>query len=349
MQQDKLKTALDKHLSDFRTQLLLNMFISGEITEITPVFDPSHGYRYPTIETLVKGNFHKSQAFLEELTYAGILKRTLYDTIFLCPKCGSPHLSLRYRCPFCGSYDVRVTSLMEHVQCGNIAREEEYKKDGKMICPRCHAILRSEKDYRRVGVWYTCGACGRNFEVPRLVLFCRSCKESFEHTKAKRINVYSYTLQDTVKEELGRGYGYIFLAPFRSYLEELGYSVRSPSFMKGKSGAVHEFQMVFTKKTDGEEINVLELIPSSEEEAVIKMYLKVFDVAPTRAILIAVPNLNENARKLAFSYNIKVIEASNLNKALAEFKEIIQKTTATPAPKPEDVKKEKKKKRWFGL
>lgn len=347
MSSDKLKATLDKYLQDFRVQLLLNMFLGGDIKEITPKFDPAHGYRYPEVETLVKGNFQKSLSFLEELTRAGILKRTLYDTVLFCPKCGSSHLSLRYKCPFCGSYDVGTTSLIEHVHCGNIAREEEYQKGAKMVCPRCHMAIRGEKDIRRVGFWYKCDSCGRNFEVPNMVLFCRMCKESFEHTEVKRVNVYSYSLQDLVKEEISKSYGYIFLAPLRTYLEGLGYHVKSPSFMKGKSGAVHEFQMIFTKKVDsGEEVNVLELLPSPEEEAVIKLYLKVFDVSPTRAILVAVPSLSENAKKLAASYNIQVIEAADLNKAFTQFKEIM----GEPLTKPTEAKKEgkkKKKKRWF--
>jgi predicted RNA-binding Zn-ribbon protein involved in translation (DUF1610 family) len=189
----------------------LNMFLGGDIKEITPKFDPAHGYRYPEVETLVKGNFQKSLSFLEELTRAGILKRTLYDTVLFCPKCGSPHLSLRYKCPFCGSYDVGTTSLIEHVHCGNIAREEEYQKGAKMVCPKCHMTIRSEKDIRRVGFWYKCDSCGRNFEVPNMVLFCRMCKESFEHTEVKRVNVYSYSLQDLLKKKLAKVMGIYFL------------------------------------------------------------------------------------------------------------------------------------------
>jgi len=46
------------------------------------------------------------------------------------------------------------------------------------------------------------------------------------------------------------------------------------------------------------------------------MFAKVFDVAPSKAYLIAIPKIAENGRKLADLYKIKLIEAADQNAAV---------------------------------
>ncbi len=55
------------------------------------------------------------------------------------------------------------------------------------------------------------------------------------------------------------------------------------------------------------------------------MFAKVFDVSPEKAFLIAIPELNENGRKMAEIYNISTIEAKNKTEALALLKEKLSK------------------------
>ncbi len=46
------------------------------------------------------------------------------------------------------------------------------------------------------------------------------------------------------------------------------------------------------------------------------MFAKVFDVAPNKACLIAIPRMSENGKKLADLYKIKLIEAEDQNAAV---------------------------------
>jgi len=48
----------------------------------------------------------------------------------------------------------------------------------------------------------------------------------------------------------------------------------------------------------------------------IALFAKIFDVSPDSAYLIAIPEMNENGKKMAGLYNIKVVEAKNQKEAV---------------------------------
>src|SRR4030042_5307428 len=99
------------------TQLLLSKFLSGEVAELEPTYDVRLGYRYPTVEAIV-GNAGNTESFLKKLHDAGILGRKLFDKIVICPKSNSASVSIHYCCPYCKSFDIQKSSLIEHVKCG---------------------------------------------------------------------------------------------------------------------------------------------------------------------------------------------------------------------------------------
>jgi hypothetical protein len=68
------------------------------------------------------------------------------------------------------------------------------------------------------------------------------------------------------------------------------------------------------------------------------MFAKVYDVAPDKSFLIAIPKMSENGRKLADLYKISLIEARNQKEAmkalenfldLAETQSEVQSTQAS--------------------
>jgi hypothetical protein len=54
------------------------------------------------------------------------------------------------------------------------------------------------------------------------------------------------------------------------------------------------------------------------------MFAKVYDVAPDKACLVAIPKMSKNGSKLAELYKIKVIEAKNQKEAIKALKEGIK-------------------------
>jgi len=298
-------------------QVLLNSFLSGEIKELVPVSSPDKDYGYPTVEAIV-GDRSRVGPFLDRLYQAGILERRVYDEIISCPKCGSTRISVRYFCPHCKSFDIQKSSLIEHVKCGYIDVEDNFQKENKLVCPRCHEELRTpDVDYRRAGVWCTCKDCHKSFDIPVASHFCRDCRGDFAFEEIAVKNVYSYSLRDEARNEATLGS--ILITPIKDLLGKEGFKVESPAFLKGKSGANHYFDIVVRKGADFESVAVIDLASSSEgivsEQPVIALFAKIFDVSPDEAYLVALPKISENAKKMAQLYKIHVIEARNEKEA----------------------------------
>jgi len=309
------------------TQLLLSKFLSGEVTELEPTYDARLGYLYPTVEAIV-GNAGNTESFLKKLHDAGILGRKLFDKIVICPKCNSASVSIHYCCPYCKSFDIQKSSLIEHVKCGYMDVEENFRKSGKLICPKCHEELKKlDVDYRRAGIWCVCKDCGKSFDIPLTGLFCRDCHLNFTFEDAVIKDIYSYRMKEEAKQEAGLGW--VLVAPVKEFLTEIGMDVEGPAFLKGKSGANHMFDVVARSKDASGKATVIDLATSLEgsvsEQPVIALFAKIFDVSPQRAFLVAIPRMNDNGKKMAELYNIRVIEARDQKEAVRSLAKMIKK------------------------
>jgi len=309
------------------TQALLSRFLSGEISELQPVYDFKLGYRYPMVEAIV-GSASSTEALLKKLQESGILESRLYDRIIFCPKCHSANVSVRYSCPYCKSFDIRKSSLIEHVKCGYMDVEENFLKAGKFICPKCHEELnRLDVDFRKAGMWCTCKECGKSFDIPVAGLFCRDCQANFMFEDAITKDVYVYRLSEEAKQEASLGW--VLIAPIKEFLMQSGFDVEGPAFLKGKSGANHMFDIVAKEKNEIPKVTVIDLATSVEdalsEQPVIALFAKIFDVSPNHAYLVALPKMNENGRKMAALYNIQLVEAKNQKEAIETLKATLKK------------------------
>ena len=305
------------------TQVLISKFLSGEIRELQPIFDTKLGYRYPSVEAIT-GNATGSEALLRKLYEVGIFERKLFDKVILCQKCSSASVSVHYCCPYCKSFDIRKSALIEHVKCGYMDVEENFIKSGKLTCPKCHEDLKKlDVDYRRAGIWCTCKDCGKSFDIPVTGLFCRDCHSNFTFEDSVIKDVYSYSLKEEARQETALGW--VLVAPIKELLTQNGFEVQGPAFVKGKSGANHMFDVVARSKEPSKKLTVVDLATSVEnevsEQPVIALFAKIFDVSPENAYLIAIPKISDNGKKMAELYNIQVVEARNEKEAIRVLKE----------------------------
>ena len=322
MQKTEKKETLTLY-KDRNVQILLSKFLNDEIETLDPVYDSKTGYHYPIVETIV-GEASQIEPFLNKLHAAGVLKRKLYDKIIFCPNCSSADVSTRYCCPFCKSFNIQKSSLIEHVKCGYMDLEENFLEGEKYVCPKCHEELtKIDVDYRKAGIWCTCDDCNKNFDIPVPAHFCRSCNANFNFEEALIKDVYSYTLTENVKAE--SFLNWFLVAAIREFLMKGGLTVESPALLKGKSGTNHSFDIVAYRDGAKQKVIVLDLATSTEnivsEQPVIALFAKIFDVAPEKAYLIAIPKLSGNGKKMAELYKIHAIEAENQEEAIASLKE----------------------------
>jgi hypothetical protein len=325
MQPSEEKETLELY-RDRHVQILLSKFLSGDIKTIEPVYDSKVGYRYPLVETIV-GEASQVEPFLSRLHAVGILEKKLYDKVIFCPKCSSAGVSVRYCCPFCKSYNIQKSSLIEHVKCGYMDLEANFREGDKYVCPKCHEELEKiDVDYRKAGIWCTCENCRKSFDSPVPAHFCRACHTNFTFEDAIIKDVYSYTLKENVKAE--SSLNWFLVAAIREFLMQEGLNVESPSLLKGKSGANHSFDIVAYKGDKSQKVIVVDLAMSTgkmvSEQPVIALFAKIFDVSPERAFLIAIPQLSENGKRMAELYKIRAIEAKNQEEAIASLKESLK-------------------------
>lgn len=306
---------------DHNVQLLTSKFVSGELKKLNPVYDHKYGYRYPVVDAIV-GDSSSTDELLQNLFEAGILKRELYDKIVFCPSCDTANVSMHYCCPHCKSFDARKSALIEHIQCGYIDTEEKFRKDDKLVCPRCRKELtKPDVDHHKAGVWCTCNECGKSFDIPVPAHFCRDCSRNFTFEEALYKDVYSYSLTPEAMKEATLGW--ILITPIRDFLESRGFEVESPGFLKGKSGASHMFDITASPTGVKRNLTVIDLATSTDdipsEQPVIAMFAKIYDVSPDKACLVAIPRMSENGKKLAALYKIKLVEAKEPKEVIEAF------------------------------
>lgn len=324
--------------------------VISEESEIVPQFDLEFGYRYPVVEKALGKEPNEARKFLEKLAQAGILDRKLHVMDIRCPNCGSSNVSTNYLCPFCGAINVVRNALIEHISCGYIDVLANFKKNGDLICPKCHNKLELG-NYRSAGNWYGCGSCGKRIEVPRTSHACRKCETKFTLDNATYNEVYYYILSSTAKEEIG--HGVLLLGSIKDNLTKLGYKVIVPFVMKGNSGVEQAFDMLVTRGDQRIAMDVLASDRPILQVEIIKEYVKTLD-AKVDLYLVVIPELSEDARKLAESYKVNVIESHSPQEALKaivktfESEKLIEEKPVIIRPEPQKEEPIKTKSDFLG-
>jgi hypothetical protein len=102
-------------------------------------------------------------------------------------------------------------------------------------------------------------------------------------------------------------------ADFGSFAKTLsmkGASAVAPAQIKGRSGVRHEFALALLAEPGKAKVVLDAELSTAEvdEVKVLKFYVKVFDVAPEKAVLCVSPKLAQRAAALAKEYDIVVLE-----------------------------------------
>ncbi len=306
---------------DPSVQLLITKFVRGELVELLPHFDSARTARYPEVENIVDGDPLVANQLVEKLWDTRILKRAFLEKTLACPNCHSANVSCDYACPNCNSIEIVRRTLIEHTSCGTTDNADNFIVEGSFFCPSCKKeLVEAGVDYQSTGVMFECAQCGKRSELPSPAHRCRSCGHSFTIREAGFVSIYSYRLSTDAEEEFKRTR--IVTRPVARVLEKFHYTVEMPGQIAGKSGVLHRFDAVASQgSTDVVFLDIAVGDKQLDEVPVTSFYAKIFDVAPCRTVLIAIPSLTERARKLACLYRITVIEASSSQGAAEHLKE----------------------------
>ena len=317
---DKMELERREVYIEPKTRDLLRELIQCEEAEdIVPRYNPGIGFVYQLkVQTPGKPEINNlSRDFLENLVRLDILNKSFFDSVSVCPNCKSTILTLHNRCPKCKSHNIDKTSLTEHIPCGFINQRNKYVNN---VCPKCGEPL-VDGQFRNMGRWFICQDCGERFEDPEYDVACRSCNKNFGIKEALLADIPKFSLNQNRKKEIRQNVA--SLESIRALLTELGFGVEIPGLAVGqKSGMQHHFSLIAKKEIKGHEINIaLDHAVSESEVSSSPLILYIYKTSEVQVdipMFVAMPELNETARKIAQGHEILLVEGSTDDKEVTD-------------------------------
>jgi GGDEF domain-containing protein/DNA-directed RNA polymerase subunit M/transcription elongation factor TFIIS len=180
-------------------EALLRFLYSRPATRIAPMksYASAKLYRYPLLEA-----FSKTQAdlfvWLNSLLGRRLLEAAnLVTRVRTCPRCSNAHLNYLDRCPNCKSVDIRQKLFLHCFTCGNVAPQEEFRREGALDCPKCEAHLSHiGADYDRALENYQCHSCRHVFTDPEVVAACLNCDHIAALAELEKIEIHEFRLSE---------------------------------------------------------------------------------------------------------------------------------------------------------
>jgi hypothetical protein len=252
----------------------------------------------------------------------GIVNETLFEKILFCPKCNTPsNVYVRFKCTQCGSINISMNRMIEHLHCGTIHQESAFRIGRGMTCPTCKKLIVKPEEYRLVGMVCSCNDCSAHFEDPTQTFYCRSCQVDFALPTANIVYVYTYTMNGNLLGEIRAQLGIPAIARI---LVGAGLEATSPGFLPA-GPKESQFSIVARRDSNIIAIDVSQSDSEVEVEPVLDLYVKLLEVKPTIAVFGAMPGLSSRAKGIASTHNILVAEGSTPEEIGQHILEILRK------------------------
>jgi DNA-directed RNA polymerase subunit RPC12/RpoP len=316
---------------------------------LDPVFDLEYGYKYPNVEKAINKDSDGAVALLEDLYEGGVLDSQIYDMEIRCPECGSPNVSTRYLCPVCGSFHIKKTILMEHLDCGYLGNLVTY--GDPLVCPKCGQPL-IEGAYRNAGSIYECADCKKQIDTPFVNHWCRNKGVNFSFENAIYQGKFSYFPTTETKEDIERGI--IFISPITKIFENLGLKKMEDPKIVGSSGVELVFDAGYQGAGRKYFVDILQGKELFGELDILREYGKITD-SKVETFILVLPGLDNKATSMVKSYKMNMIDAPTPGEIHAKLTSALKNSgltqaavTASTVQKDKEAKKpeEKPKSRW---
>lgn len=309
-----------RNYGDAEIQQVIAYYIRTGGKPIEPEFGVDRIPRYP-VETDAGDKIMIGQPLLQKMADVRMLTESLFERIVACPNCGVPsNVYLRFKCTQCGSIDISINRMIEHLQCGTIHQENVFRVGKNLICPTCKKLLQSAGEYRVIGVVCSCNDCDAHFEDPTESFFCRKCNNDFSLPKAIIGDVHAYSMTKGALNEARRFMGVNILSKF---LTENGIQVRSPPIVSGPTREV-VFSLIAEKDARTIVVDISQGDIEVEVEPILELYVKTLEASPSAAIFGAIPALSKRARDVASLHNVLVAEGATPAEMASKVLDIIQ-------------------------
>ena len=204
----------------------------------------------------------------EPLEKMGLVERRVTDRVLRCPRCDYLRLSVKLQCPNCGSTNIEKIRIIQHIICGYIDLEINFRRGEQLVCPHCGAVLSSEADYKVLGTLFFCHDCHMRFHEPNILLRCERCGASFRPADAPYKPVHTLYLTERSKRLLAEAHD-LRLGVY-NLLSSLGLPFECNVKLRGATGMEYNVDFLVA----GEKRVAIDVVPSLKAHA--EMLLHIF-------------------------------------------------------------------------
>jgi len=287
-------------------------FLMTHNEELTPERAPDSDYFYPQAEDLLEKNRAGVARILEKLVEAKILDRETVRRQTICPACKAPQILARLDCPFCMTNNLQKVEVVVH-GCGYSGQAETFRSGDRVICPKCGLEL-DEEEFREPQNVFNCASCFRIVVKPSLMLECDSCGKISRYDSVDLRPVYAYKISPAVRNEILEECS-IDVAIARQ-LTEKGFTVTAPAVVRGN---ISNFSIDVLAKNLSKTlaIHILNLGRPAGVDNISEIKAVAREIRPDKSIIIAMPGLTKEARKLAELFRLTVVESDDTKDILA--------------------------------
>jgi len=311
-----------RNYNDPAVQQVISHFLRSGGKPLEPEFGVDRFPRYP-IETEDGERTSVERPLLQKMADVGIVTEGLFERSIYCPSCATPsNVYLRFKCTQCGSIDISINKMIEHLQCGTIHQESAFRVGKNLICPSCKKLLVQSAEYRLIGVVCSCNSCRAHFEDPAESFFCRKCAAEFSLAAGTVVDVFGYSMNTGSLDEARRFLGVHVLT---NILKESGFDVKSPGVMSSQTKEVL-FSLVAYKSAKTVAIDLSHSDSEVDVQPVLELYIKTLETHPDLAIFGAIPRLSKTARDVAVLHNVMTAEGPTPNEVGRKILEIVGRT-----------------------
>ncbi len=195
---------IKQHPLDARNRFLAYCYVRAPL-HLKPHKDWHNAsyYIYPLISLFLPETVNLSQ-WLEECTQKNLFTQEKFmGGQFVCNACQNAYLSFTERCPNC--HDEQIVSLLflHCFACGLIAPENDFIREGRFQCPKCHSVLRHiGNDYDRPLESGQCLHCQTYYQESELWVRCMICNKEYSPDKLGKNTYYLYTVSEENAENI---------------------------------------------------------------------------------------------------------------------------------------------------
>lgn len=289
------------------------------IARFEPIIKPEGGLTYTGFSD---HDFARQLDVLRALQERGVVKAEPFDYIRRCIHCDHHGFLLKEACPACGSTNTEQGKVIEHLPCGKIDLESKYISDGGggLICPKCKKRLKAiGVDYVRPGSYCLCLSCSALSPQGNMQYMCLNCGRSLTKDGLKVEPLFAYVVDaPTLSKYLGESTREFQISVVNS-LKKLGLAALANGTVVGSSMVHHSFDIIVYRDGSGDEtrdpepvlaIEIANSETSVGPEAVLNFFARCMDAKIPKRILVAIPSIEEEGKKLADTHGITLLESS---------------------------------------